>query len=170
MPSHLFQNTLSVADANLIIQPITDLDIRNAMFSIGNEKDPVADGFSAKFFKAAWNIVGKEITIAIHNFFYRSRLPRELNHTLVCVLPKTQNASSVNEFRPISCCTVLYKYISKVIVDRIKPFLDGLVSRTQSAFISGRRIVDNILMAHELVVGHHLNSGPPRYGGLGFLA
>ena len=51
MPSHLFQNTLSVADANLIIQPITDLDIRNAMFSIGNEKAPGPDGFLLNFLK-----------------------------------------------------------------------------------------------------------------------
>ncbi|KAJ9535927.1 hypothetical protein OSB04_un000907 [Centaurea solstitialis] len=129
---------------------------------IGNEKAPGSDGYSARFFKAAWSVVGGDVTTAIHNFFYRSKLDKELNHTLLCLLPKSPNATSVSDFRPISCCTVLYKCISKILVDRIKPYLDGLVSRSQSAFIPGRRIVDNILMAHELVVGYHLHSGPPR--------
>ncbi|KAJ9546729.1 hypothetical protein OSB04_019272 [Centaurea solstitialis] len=129
---------------------------------IGNEKAPGSDGFSASFFKAAWCVVGQEVTRAIHNFFYRYKLDKELNHTLLCLLPKSQSASSVTEYRPISCCTVLYKCISKILVDRIKPFLDGLVSNSQSGFIPGRRIVDNILMAHELVVGYHLQTGQPR--------
>ncbi|KAJ9536699.1 hypothetical protein OSB04_un000084 [Centaurea solstitialis] len=162
MPSHLFVNTLSLGDSLHMIRPIADSDIRNAMFSIGNEKAPGSDGYSARFFKAAWSVVGEEVTTAIHNFFYRSSLDKELNHTLLCLLPKRPNSSSVTDFRPISCCNVLYKCISKILVDRIKPYLDGLISRSQSAFIPGRRIVDNILMAHELVVGYHLQAGPPR--------
>ncbi|KAJ9535163.1 hypothetical protein OSB04_un001758 [Centaurea solstitialis] len=51
---------------------------------------------------------------------------------------------------------------AKVIVERMKPYLDGLISNTQSAFIPGRKITDNILMAHELVVGYHLSRGPRR--------
>ncbi|KAJ9561650.1 hypothetical protein OSB04_006810 [Centaurea solstitialis] len=162
MPPHLFVNTLSLQDALFMIRPIEDVDIRNAMFSIGNEKAPGSDGYSARFFKAAWSVVGEDVSTAIHNFFYRSTLDKELNHTLLCLLPKTPNSSSVTDFRPISCCNVLYKCISKILVNRIKPYLDGLVSRSQSAFIPGRRIVDNILMAHELVVGYHLHAGPPR--------
>ncbi|KAJ9536675.1 LOW QUALITY PROTEIN: hypothetical protein OSB04_un000148 [Centaurea solstitialis] len=157
-----FQNKLSLTDALFMIRPITDSDIRDAMFQIGTDKAPGSDGFTSQFFRAAWGIVGRDVTVAIHNFFYRGRLAKELNHTLICLLPKTPNASSVSDFRPISCCSVLYKCISKVVVNRIKPFLDGLVDRSQSAFIPGRRIVDNILMAHELVVGYHLNVGEPR--------
>ncbi|KAJ9561549.1 hypothetical protein OSB04_006709 [Centaurea solstitialis] len=162
VPEGLISNTLSVEEANHMVRPFTDLDIKEAMFGIGNEKAPGPDGFSAKFFKAAWDIIGTDVSIAIHNFFYRSHLAGELNHTLLCLLPKSQNASSVADFRPIACCTVLYKCISKMLVARIKPVLDGLVSCTQSAFIPARRIVDNILMAHELVVGYHLNVGQPR--------
>ncbi|KAJ9539210.1 hypothetical protein OSB04_031943 [Centaurea solstitialis] len=154
--------SLSVSVANEMIRPISDEEIRVAMFGIGNDKAPGSDGFSSKFFKSAWGIVGNDIMVAVHNFFYRGRLAKQLNHTLLCMLPKKPNASSVTEFRPIACCTVLYKCISKIVVDRIKPVLDSLVGNYQSAFIPGRRIVDNILMAHELVVGYQKPCGPPK--------
>ncbi|KAJ9541740.1 hypothetical protein OSB04_028246 [Centaurea solstitialis] len=162
MPDSLFESRLSVGDANHMIRQVEDAEIKEALFSIGNDKSPGSDGFSSKFYKAAWDIVGPDVLVAIHNFFYRGRLAKELNHTLLCLLPKSPNASLVSDFRPIACCSVLYKCISKVIVNRIKPCLDRLVNRAQSAFIPGRRIGDNILMAHELVTGYHLGSGPPR--------
>ncbi|KAJ9542442.1 hypothetical protein OSB04_028948 [Centaurea solstitialis] len=162
MPHAWFRNKLSLQDSLSMIRPIMDCEIRDAMFQIGKDKAPGSDGFTSHFFRAAWDVVGRDITVAIHNFFYRGHFAKELNHTLICLLPKTPNANSVSDYRPISCCSVLYKCISKIIVNRIKPFLDGLVGRSQSAFIPGRRIVDNILMAHELVVGYHLSSGKPR--------
>ncbi|KAJ9536472.1 hypothetical protein OSB04_un000353 [Centaurea solstitialis] len=157
-----FEHRISFAVSLEMIRPILDSDIKNAMFEIGNDKAPGSDGFSSRFFKAAWEVVGNDVSISIHNFFYDGRLLKELNHTLICLLPKIPNATSVSDYRPIACCSVLYKCISKIIVDRMKPVLDGIVNKSQSAFIPGRRIVDNILMAHELVVGYHLNVGPPR--------
>lgn len=162
VPTHYFHNKIPNSEAIHMIRPILDSEIRSAMFSIGNDKAPGSDGFSSKFFKSAWEVIGTDVTVAVHNFFYRCHLAKELNHTLLCLLPKSPNASTVSDFRPIACCSVLYKCISKVIVERMKPLLDGIVGRTQSAFIPGRRIVDNILMAHELVVGYHLPIGPPR--------
>ncbi|KAJ9544985.1 hypothetical protein OSB04_024692 [Centaurea solstitialis] len=162
IPEGIITQSLSFEEANHMIRPFTNEDVWDAMFSIGNEKAPGPDGFSAKFFKATWKTIGKDVSIVVHNFFYMSHLAGELNHTLLCLLPKSTNASTVSDFRPIACCTVLYKCISKMLVNHIEPALDGLVSRTQSAFIPGRRIMDNILMAHELVVGYHLNVGQPR--------
>ncbi|XP_024963995.1 uncharacterized protein LOC112504288, partial [Cynara cardunculus var. scolymus] len=157
-----FPRKLILSEALDMIRPVTNEEIKNAMFSIGNHKAPGSDGFSSKNFKVSWGIIGRDVEIAVHNFFYRGNLPKELNHTLICLIPKSANASKVTDYRPIACCTVLYKCISKFIANRMKGCLDSLIDKSQSAFIPGRRITDNILMAHELVTGYQSLVGPPR--------
>ena len=158
----LFSRRISLHESLSMLTPISDEEIRLAMFSIGNDKAPGSDGFIAKFFKAAWSEVGSDVLLAVHEFFYRSCLLRQLNHTLLCLIPKKPNAASVTDYRPISCCNVLYKCISKIVADRMKGALNGLINQAQYAFITSRRISDNILMAHELVAGYHRGVGPPK--------
>ncbi|GKB39272.1 putative reverse transcriptase domain, reverse transcriptase zinc-binding domain protein [Tanacetum coccineum] len=68
----------------------------------------------------------------------------------------------VNDYRPISCCNVLFKCISKIIANRIKYCLKFIVSPNQSAFVPGRSITDNILLTQELMHNYHLDRGIPR--------
>ncbi|KAI9200109.1 hypothetical protein LWI28_002908 [Acer negundo] len=68
----------------------------------------------------------------------------------------------MKEFRPISCCNNLYKIIAKIIANRIKPCLPDINSPSQSAFVAGRSIGDNILLAQELIRNYHTNIGCPR--------
>ena len=56
----------------------------------------------------------------------------------------------MNHFRPITLCNVIYKIISKLLVNHLKPFMDSLITPFQNAFIKGRNISDNILLAHEI--------------------
>ncbi|KAJ9536622.1 hypothetical protein OSB04_un000171 [Centaurea solstitialis] len=162
VPGEYFTSFLSISESLHMIRPITDEEIRWAVFHIGNDKAPGPDGYTFKFFKSAWDIVGNDLQVAVDNFFYSGRMLKEINHTLLCFIPKVPNASRVTDFRPISCCNVLYKVISKVIAERMKPYLSQLIGPEQSAFIPGRRISDNILMAHELVAGYQRDSGRPR--------
>jgi hypothetical protein len=71
------------------------------------------------------------------------------NITHIARIPKTQQPGSVTEFRTISLCNVLYKLISKILANRLKVVLPDIISCTQSAFIQGQLITDNILAAYE---------------------
>lgn len=68
----------------------------------------------------------------------------------------------VTDFRLIACCNVLYKCISKVLTNRLKLVLDKIVDKNQSAFIPGRHISDNILMAQELMRSYDRKYGVSR--------
>ena len=69
------------------------------------------------------------------------------------MIPKTERPTRMTELRPISLCNVGYKIISKVLCQRLKICLPSLISETQSAFVPGRLISDNILIAQEMFHG-----------------
>lgn len=82
-------------------------------------------------------------------------MPPKLNDTHICLIPKTKNPQKVTEYRPISLCNVIYRILAKVLANRLKKILPGVVSNSQSAFVPRRLITDNVLVAFEKM--HHIN-------------
>ncbi|XP_042983365.1 uncharacterized protein LOC122312778 [Carya illinoinensis] len=78
-------------------------------------------------------------------------IPSQLNRTLICLISKKKICEFVSDYRPISLCNVVYKLASKVIVNRLKGFLPAIISESQCAFVGGRLVSDNVLIAYELV-------------------
>ncbi|GJW20267.1 protein LAZ1 [Tanacetum coccineum] len=114
------------------------------------------------FNKQVWDIVGHDVCNAVRDFFVNGQLLKEINHTFLALIPKVSTPLKVNDYRPISCCNVIYKCISKTLTNRIIEGIKEVVSENQSAFVSGRRISDNILITQELMHNYHRNRGPPR--------
>ena len=108
------------------------------------------DGMPPLFFQNYWDLVKGDITTTVLNYLNSSSLPSTLNHTFVTLIPKVKNPEKVTEFRLISLCNVLYKIFSKVLANRLKRILPLLISEHQSAFLKGRLITNNILVAFVL--------------------
>lgn len=105
------------------------------------------------FFKSAWSIIGPDIVAAVQNFFETtSFMPKQINCAYMSLIPKVDSACAVKDFRPVACCSVLYKIISKVLSNRMQHVLDDIIGGSQSSFVKSRVIFDNVILSHELVM------------------
>ncbi|KAK1283226.1 hypothetical protein QJS10_CPB21g01808 [Acorus calamus] len=142
---------LSVEDNMHLLSPVTEEEIHKALFSLKPLSSPGPDSFPARFFQLFWNTVHQDLVEAIQSFFISRRILKQVSHSFIALIPKSLNADSIDQYRPISLCNTLYKIITKVMALRLGPLLPHLVSEHQAAFIKGRSIHHNILLAHELV-------------------
>jgi len=133
-----------------LTRSLTQEEIKSAVFSIGPHRAPGPDGFSAAFYQHFWNDINPSIIKEVESFFDTGLLDQQHNHTNICLIPKTEAPTSMKEFRPIALCNVSYKIISKILVNHLKTHLSSVISDNQAAFIPGRMITDNNIIAHEV--------------------
>ncbi|XP_024164458.1 uncharacterized protein LOC112171517 [Rosa chinensis] len=120
-------NVMPTMNAQLCSE-YTKEEIRCALFQMYPTKSPSPDGMPPLFFQHYW----------------------EVNFTHICLIPKVNNPESMSDLRPIAPCNVLYKIFSKAIANRLKVLLPDIISPFQSAFVPGRLITDNILVANKI--------------------
>ena len=112
------------------------------------------NGMSPIFCKSFWHIVGQDVTSVVLNALNTRVVPELLISTFISLIPKIKHPKKVSDYRPISLCNVIYKLISKVLVNRLKKFMASAIPESQSAFLSSRLISDNVLVAFETL--HYL--------------
>lgn len=127
--------------------PITSEEVKIAIFSMHPEKSPGVDGLNPTFFQTYWSIVGMDMTVFCQNFFSTGELMDDVNRTLVCLILKIKEPKRMTDQRPISLCNVLMRILSKVMANRLRGCLQDLISDKQSAFVEGRLLTDNALIA-----------------------
>ncbi|KAB2635784.1 hypothetical protein D8674_026318 [Pyrus ussuriensis x Pyrus communis] len=122
-------------------------EVRVALFQMHPSKALGQDGMSLFFIQRFWSIVGVDVIVAIQSLFYSVRVLKQINYTHIALIPKVKAPKDVAQFRPISFCNVLSKIASKVMANRLKFILTRITSLAQSAFVLGRLISDNSLLA-----------------------
>ncbi|XP_075095833.1 uncharacterized protein LOC142173857 [Nicotiana tabacum] len=82
--------TLSVEQQLQLVQPYEAKDVKDALFSIDKNKSPGPDGYGSEFFEASWGIIGAEITKAMLKFFNNGQLLKQINSTMIALIPKVE--------------------------------------------------------------------------------
>ena len=142
---------LSADDVRELVRPFSKDDVLLALQSMHPYRAPGPDGFQAIFFQKQWHIVGDDICSTVLRVLGGDRLPVGLNNTYITLIPKIPSPEKVIHFRPIGLCNVVYKLITKCLVNKLKRVLPKLISPMQSSFIPGRQITDNIIVMQEII-------------------
>lgn len=162
MPASLALTTIPHISQELhdvLLRPVTRREVKDALFSMDPYKAPGPNGFQPIFYKNYWHIVSTDVWELVACAFQLGHIDPFLAKTLIVLIPKIDEPLTFQDFRPISLCNVMLKLISKVLVRRIRPFLDDLIGPLQSSFIPNRGTSDNALIAQELVHYMHKKKG-----------
>lgn len=138
-----------------LIKEFSRKEVATALQQMHLTNAPSLNGMSAIFFQNYWDIVGNDVTCMALNVLNNNMPIFETNRTNIVLVPKTKNPSMMFEFRPISLTNVVYKLISKVLANRLKAILPQIIFENQSSFLSKCLIIDNVLVAFELM--HYLD-------------
>ncbi|KAK7275172.1 hypothetical protein RIF29_16281 [Crotalaria pallida] len=126
-------------------------ETRKALFSMGNLKAPGSDGVRALFYKSQWELMKHFVHNFVIHAFLNPDCISDVNQTIITLIPKLDHPQRISDFRLISLCNVIYKVVTKVIVNRLKPLMNKIVSNTQTSFVPGRLGIDNVIILKEVV-------------------
>ncbi|XP_056857360.1 uncharacterized protein LOC130506685 [Raphanus sativus] len=126
--SSLLEFSCSATQLTGLLAPFTSEDIRAAFFSLPHNKE--------------------EKSAAVAEFFNSGKLLKQMNLQNLVLIPKITNTSKTSDFRPISCLNTSYKVISKLLAERLKGILNAAIGHSQSAFLPGRLLSENVLPSH----------------------
>ncbi|GMI74429.1 hypothetical protein HRI_001112200 [Hibiscus trionum] len=152
----------SESEMSSLCADVSKEEVRKVAFEMDPLKASGVDGIHADFYQKKWDVVGDSVFNFVKEFFDGGSLDSRINQTLLVLIPKIDVPELISQFRPISLCTVLYKVITKTIVNRLKPFLPKWISENQVSFVPGRNISDNVILAQEII--HTMSNKAGRKG------
>lgn len=130
---------------------VTEEKVKEVIKEMHNRKAPGPNGFNVDLFKTCWETIKQDILDVVEDSRKSRTVLRALNESFIALIPKPEKSMTPNRLRPIALCNVVYKIISKVISNRLKPLLPMLVSEEQTRYVEGRQILNNIFQAHKVV-------------------
>ena len=136
-------------DIEDLSQPVTIQELESTLKWFKKDKSPGPNGWPVEFYLAFYDLLGRDLLEVIEESRITGHIHPPMNQTFIALIPKSDNPSSFNDFRPISLCNCLYKIIAKIIANRIKPVLSTHISAEKFAFLQNRHIQEAIGTAQE---------------------
>jgi hypothetical protein len=114
-------------------------------------KAPGPDGFTTNKFHYCWSVIREEVWQVVEESRTFGQDLSAFNATFLTLIPKEERVTHPKQFPPISLYNVIYKTITKVIALRLKLVLPFIISKEQSNNVEGRKIMDSVILVHEVI-------------------
>lgn len=144
-------NLITQEQNEALMRPITMEEVDLAMQETSDGKTPGPDGFTSHFFHHCWSLIREEVWQLVEDSRKSIMVLPALNATFLTLITKEEHVKHPNQFRPIALYNVIYKLITKIIALCLKPLLPTIISMEQPRYIEGRQILDNVILAHEVI-------------------
>ncbi|KAJ9558649.1 LOW QUALITY PROTEIN: hypothetical protein OSB04_013263 [Centaurea solstitialis] len=128
-------------EASFLVQ-----EIKDAIWTCGDDKAPGPDGFSFAFVKKYWDLIGTDFVAAVNHFEKASHFLWGYNDSFISVVPKSKDPLNLSDYRPIHLVGCICKVISKVMASRLSKVIGSVISLEQTAYVKGRNIMDGPLI------------------------
>eukprot|EP00253_Pinus_taeda_P022290 PITA_22290 len=131
------------------IKPVSEDVLLSAMKAFNKDRSPGPDGWPIEFFIHFFDLFKRDLLRMVEASRMSGHIHSSLSSTFIALIPKKKESATLHDFRPISLCNSLFKIISKIIAERLKPVLNQFISRDQHAFLKDRNIWDAVAMTQE---------------------
>ncbi|XP_015940042.1 uncharacterized protein LOC107465577 [Arachis duranensis] len=158
--------SLSREACQKLVEPVALEEVKRAVFGMNSFKASGSDGFQALFYKEFWESLSSDVWGLVKKAFAGENISVAVFDTFIVLIPKVEAPSYLKYFRSISLCNVIYKIITKVLVNRFCPFLSEIIGLFQGGFIPGRGTTENIIIAQEIM--HFMRKTKSKKGSMAF--
>lgn len=134
-----------------LLKPVTLEEVSEAVKQLPSGKAPGIDAIPAEFYQELLEDIDSDIFSFVSEAINQASISDELNVSKIALLPKTEDRSKIQNFRPISLLNTLYKVVAKIYANRMKPLLHHWILPSQTGFVPNRCILDNIFLAFEAI-------------------
>jgi hypothetical protein len=142
---------ISALDQEVLDTPFTEKEVQLAIVGMKTKSAPGPNGFTVLFFKKMWDQIKGELMAMVKELNDNTSDLQRLNYGVITLVPKTLEANTIRQYRPICLLNVDFKIFPKLLTDRITPLADSIISESQSTFIKGRNILEGVVVLHEII-------------------
>lgn len=151
-PANVSNINVVTSDHNAdLVADLTFEEFDRAVKQMHADKASGPDGLNPTFFQHFWGLLGSEVFNYCKGWLRECSFPFDLNDTNLILIPKKDNVERMAKLRPIALCNIQYKILAKVLANRLKSILLVIIEENQFAFVPGRNITNNVLVAFEVI-------------------
>ena len=125
-------------EARELEKPFTEKEIFKALFDFKGDKVLGPDGFPMGFWHFSWDFVKEDVLRLFNEFHNKGCFVKSMNATFLVLVPKKGGVEDLKDYRPISLVGGLYKWLAKVLANRLKGCVSKVISKAQNAFVEDR--------------------------------